>query len=58
MGHFGNNKVKLVKLPQFETLGGGLSVTFLTLKAKVEIGGYFRGIKCNFPIVLKFSLCT
>jgi hypothetical protein len=27
MGHFGNNKVKWVKLPQFETLGG-LSVTF------------------------------
>jgi hypothetical protein len=30
-------------------LGGGLSVTLETLEAKVKIGGYFRGVKCNFP---------
>jgi hypothetical protein len=29
--------------------GGGLSVTFKTLGAKVKIGGYFRGVKCIFP---------
>jgi hypothetical protein len=29
--------------------GGGLSVTLETLEAKVKIGGYFRGVKCNFP---------
>jgi hypothetical protein len=42
-------KAKDVELPQFESLGeGGLSVTFETLKVKVQIGGYFRGVKCNF----------
>jgi hypothetical protein len=30
-------KVKVVKLPQFESLGRGLSVTFETLKVKVKI---------------------
>jgi hypothetical protein len=29
--------------------GGGLSVTFETLEAKVKMGGYFKGVKCNFP---------
>jgi hypothetical protein len=48
-GHFRNKKAKGVKLPQFESLGGGLSVTFETLEAKVKIGGYFKGVKCNFP---------
>jgi hypothetical protein len=38
----------MVKLPQFESLGG-LSVTLKTLEVKVKIGGYFRRVKCNFP---------
>jgi hypothetical protein len=25
------------------------------LEAKVKIGGYFRGVKCNFPFIL-FSI--
>jgi hypothetical protein len=38
MGAFWKKKkVKVVELPQFESLGG-LSVTFETLKVKVKIG--------------------
>jgi hypothetical protein len=37
MGEFGNKKAKVVKLPQFESLGE-LSVTLETLKAKVKMG--------------------
>jgi hypothetical protein len=40
-------KAKGVELLQFESLGG-LSVTFETLEIKVQIGGYFKGVKCNF----------
>jgi hypothetical protein len=38
MGHFGKKKVKVVKLKQFESLGG-LNVTFETLEVKVQMGG-------------------
>jgi hypothetical protein len=48
IGHFGKKKkkkkkeeeeeVKVVELPQFESLGG-LSVTFKTLNVKVQISG-------------------
>ena len=38
MGAFWENKkVKVVKLPQFESLGG-LSVTFETFEVKVQMG--------------------
>jgi hypothetical protein len=41
MGAFWKKKnVKVVELPQFESLGGGgLSVTFETLEVKVQMGG-------------------
>jgi uncharacterized Tic20 family protein len=32
-------RVKVVELPQFESLGGGLSVTFETFEVKVKMGG-------------------
>jgi hypothetical protein len=38
MGAFWGKNVKMVELPQFESLGG-LSVTFETLKVKVQMGG-------------------
>jgi hypothetical protein len=39
MGAFWEKNVKVVKLPQFESLGeGGLSVTFETLEIKVKMG--------------------
>ena len=47
MGVFWEKKAKGVELPQFESLGG-LSVTFETLKVKMQMGGYFKGVKCNF----------
>jgi hypothetical protein len=37
-GHFGKKMVKMVELPQFESLGG-LSVTFKTLEVKVQMSG-------------------
>jgi hypothetical protein len=36
-GHFGKKNVKVVKLSQFESLGG-LSITFESFKVKVKIG--------------------
>jgi hypothetical protein len=38
----GKKNVKVVKLPQFESLEG-LSVIFETLEVKMQIGEYFRG---------------
>ena len=55
-GYFENKKAKGVELPQFESLGG-LSVTLETLEIKVQIGGYFRAVKCNFPKkIIMFSM--
>jgi hypothetical protein len=50
-GHFENKKAKGVELPQFESLRG-LSVTLETLEVKVQIDGYFKEVKCNFPIII------
>jgi hypothetical protein len=41
---WGKKKAKDVELPQFESLGR-LSVTFEILEIKVQIDGYFRGVK-------------
>jgi hypothetical protein len=38
LGEKKKKEVKVVELPQFESLGG-LSVTFKTLEVKVQIGG-------------------
>jgi hypothetical protein len=44
MGHFGNNKVKWVKLPQFETLGG-VKCHFLNFGGKSENRWILQGGK-------------
>jgi hypothetical protein len=49
MGHFGNNKAKWVKLPQFETLGRGVKCHFLNFGGKSENRWILQGVKCNFP---------
>jgi hypothetical protein len=45
MGHFGNNKAKWVKLPQFKTLGGGVKCHFLNFGGKSENRWILQGGK-------------
>jgi hypothetical protein len=50
-------RVKVVELPQFESLEG-LSVMFKTLEVKVKMGGQLGGGgKCNFPFFFFWGSC-